>query len=105
MKKNLDGTITFDIAFRDKDHITLGEDGLDTLRLLLSIGRSNHFDFLSKKKYGKTPIDEWTKILKFRDKVIQQIFMSAKKVVVEINWDRWAKIEKELEVENRRLNK
>jgi len=94
--------IVVDIAHRERDHITLGEDGLDTLRLLLDLGRKEHARWLKQKDKGLT--DEWSENLEFRDKVIERLFFSAKNVVVEVDWDKWADIEREIEKEIRRLN-
>ena len=99
--------VVFEYAYREKDHVTIGEDGLRTLRLLLLIGRNEHRKFLKKigkVKSGKV-LNEWSKNLLFGDKVIHKLFRSAKKVIVEVDWEKWADIEKELTTEMQRLNK
>lgn len=101
MKKK-DEFVVVDIAHREKDHVTLGEDGMDTLRLLLAEGRREHARWL---KTHMEKGDEWAEQLKFRDKIIERLFFSAKKVVVEVDWNKWFEIEKEIEEEIRRLNK
>jgi len=93
--------VVFNIAHREKDHVTLGEDGLDTLRLLLDLGKREHFRFLRKQGIE----DTYTLILRHSDKYVERLFSAAKKVTVEVNWDRWVELEKELTAENRRLNK
>jgi len=99
--------VVLEYAFREKDHITIGEDGLRTLRLLLSIGRNEHRKFLKQRLNVKSVkvLDEWSKQLLFADKVIEKLFRSAKKVVVEIDWNKWADIEEELTREMKRLNR
>lgn len=92
--------VVFNIAHREKDHVTLGEDGLDTLRLLLDLGKRDHFRFLRKQGIE----DKHVQILRHSDKYVEELIRAAKKVVVEVDWDKWAKIEKELTAENRRLN-
>jgi len=95
--------IVLNVAHREKDYVTLGEEGLDALRLLLGIGRSEHSKFLKKLDKGGT--NEWSDFLRHADKYVERLMFSAKKVIVEVDWDKWAKIEKELAAENRRLNK
>jgi len=95
--------IVLNIAYREKDHVTLGEEGLDAIRLMLEIGRREHSKFL--KKLDKEGTNEWSDFLRHADKAIERLMFSAKKVIVEVEWDKWADIEKELEAENRRLNK
>lgn len=106
MRKNNDGTISINIAHRERDCITIDEDGLSTLRLLLSIGRREHNKFLKTHMLSKKEsLNWWGESLKFRDKVIEQIFMSTKRIIVEVDWNIWDKIEKELNAETRKLNK
>jgi len=93
--------IVLNVAHREKDHVTLGEEGLDTLRLLLDLGKNEHFKFLRKQRIE----DKWTQTLRHLDKYVERLFFAAKNVVVEVDWDKWAEIEKELAAENRRLNK
>jgi hypothetical protein len=95
--------IVVNIAHRKRDHVTLGEDGLDTLRLLLDLGRKEHARWLKQADKGQT--NKWSENLKFRDKIIERLFSSAKKVIVEVDWNEWADIEREIEKEIRRLNK
>lgn len=95
--------IVLNIAHREKDHVTLGEEGLAALRLLLEIGRREHSKFLKKVDKGKT--NEWSDFLRHADKFVERLMFSAKKVIVEVEWSKWEKIERELEIENRRLNK
>jgi len=91
------------LAHRERDHVTLGEDGLGTLRLLLDLGRKEHARWLKQTDKGQK--NEWSEDLKFRDKIIERLFFSAKNVVVEVEWDKWADIEREIEEYIRRLNK
>ena len=107
MRKQKGGIIVFEYAFRERDHVTLGEDGLRTLRYLLSEGRQTHRKWLKEKEQKKSikALGEWSKQLLFADKIIQQLFFSAKKVIVEVDWDKWHLIEKELERQMRTLNK
>jgi len=99
--------VVFEYLFREKDYVTIGEDGLRTLHLLLSIGRHNHRKFLKKKRNvsNKNGLDEWSKHLLFADKIIEKIFFGAKKVTIEVDWDKWFTIEKELTKEMKKLNK
>ena len=99
--------VIFEYAFREKDHVTIGKDGLITLRRLLSIGRRNHGKFLRQKVDFKPreELDTFSKHLLFADKVIEKLFFGAKKVTIEVDWNRWAEIEKELTNEMKRLNK
>lgn len=98
--------IIFDYAHREKDHVTLGEDGLSTLHLLLYLGRVDHARWLKNHHRKKLKeLDEWTQHLIRADKIVERIFFSAKKVVVEVDWDKWSPIEKELGVEVRRMGK
>lgn len=101
MIEKKEGVIIVNIAHREKDYVTLGEDGMDTLHLLLSEGRREHARWLKKTLKD----DEWAEQLKFRDKIIERLFFSAKKVVVTVNWDKWYQIEKEIEKEMKGLNK
>jgi hypothetical protein len=95
--------LVLNIAYREKDHVTLGEEGLGALRLLLGIGRSEHRKYLKKQDTGVK--NEWSDFLCHADKYVERLMFSAKKVIVEVDWDKWADIEKKLEAENRRLNK
>ena len=100
MKKN-GKIIVLNIAHRHRDHVVLGEEGLATLRLLLGMGRREHTNWL--RKHVKD--NEWTNYLRHADKYVERLIDSAKKVTVEVDWDKWADIEKELVAENKRLNK
>jgi len=100
VKKNGE-KLRFSLAFRDHDYVTIGEDGLGTLRLLLGIGRSEHSKWL--KKIDKGEANEWSEHLRFSDKTIERLFFSAKKVIVEVDWDKWADIEKQLTIEAKKL--
>jgi hypothetical protein len=102
IEKKENGIVVVDIARREKDHVTLGEDGMDTLHLLLAEGRREHARWL-KTQFKKG--DEWAEQLKFRDKIIERLFFSAKRVVVEVDWSKWYEIEKEVQREMRRLNR
>jgi len=93
--------IVLNIAHREKDHVTLGEEGLNALRLLLDLGKNEHFRFLRKQGIE----DKFTQFLRHSDKYVERLMFSAKKVIVEVDWSKWAEIEKELAAENRRLNK
>jgi len=93
--------VVFHIAHRDKDHVTLGEDGLDTLHLLLDLGKREHFQFLRRQGID----DMHTQMLRHFDKYVERLFSAAKEVTVKVDWDKWADLEKELMAENRRLNK
>jgi len=93
--------VVFNIAHREKDHVTLGEDGLDTLRLLLDLGKRDHFRFLRRQGIETG----WTKCLRHADKYVERLFHAAKKVTVEVEWSKWYELEKKLTAENRRLNK
>lgn len=93
--------IILNIARREKDHVTLGEEGMNTLHLLLDLGRADHRRFLRKQG-----IQDWyTQYMLHADKYVEQLMRAAKKVTVEVDWDKWAKIEKELTEENRKLNR
>ena len=106
MKKEKE-IVIFEYLFREKDHVTVGEDGLRTIRLLLKIGKHNHKKFLKKKHNvnNKNLLDEWSKHLLFADKIIDKIFFAAKKITIEVDWNKWFNIEKELTKEMKKLNK
>ena len=95
--------VVLNIAHRERDHVILGEDGLRALKLMISIARREHKKTLRKLDKGK--LNEWSDLLSFEDKYIEKLFQSARKVVVEVDWDKWADLEKELTTENRRLNR
>lgn len=97
------GYIVLNIAHREKDHVTLGEEGLDALRLILGLGRREHNRWLKERAKGKP--SEWDEYLRHVDKYVEQVIWAAKKITVEVNWDKWEKIEKELTAENKRLNR
>ncbi len=100
MKKQ-GSVVVFNIAYRDKDHVTLGEDGLDTIHLLLELGKREHFRFLRKQGIE----NEHIRILRHMDKYVECLLSAAKQVTVEVDWNKWADLEKKLTAENRRLNK
>jgi hypothetical protein len=106
MKKEND-VVVFEYLYREKDHVTVEEDGLRTLRLLLKIGRRNHIKFLKKQHNVKSKkvLDEWSKHLLFADKIIEKLFFGAKKVTVEVDWNKWEKLEKELTKEMKKINR
>jgi len=106
MKKNGE-IMTLNVAHRERDHVTLGEEGMTTLHLLLGMARREHRNWLKKnaRVTKAEDLSKWSRWLLHADKVIERLFFSAKKVVVEVDWDKWAEIEKELEKENRKFNR
>lgn len=95
--------VVLNIAHRERDHVTLGEDGFRALKLMVKIARGEHKKTLRRLDRGK--LNEWSEILCFEDKYIEKLLNAAKKVVVEVDWDKWADLEKELTEENKRLNR
>lgn len=102
MRKN-GKIIILNIAHREKNHVTLGQEGLNALRLILGIGRREHSKWL--KKQDKDKPNEWSDYLRHADKYVEQVISAAKKVTIEVDWNKWAKIEKEITEENMRLNR
>jgi len=101
MKKE-DQIIILNIAHREKDSVTLGEEGMNALRLILGIGRREHSKWLKERAKGP---NQWDDYLCHADKYVERLMVAAKKVIVEVDWDKWAEIEKELTAENKRLNR
>lgn len=95
--------IVLNIAHREKDYVTLGEEGLGALRLILGIGRREHSKWLKERAKGKS--NSWDDYLCHADKYVERLMAVAKRVIVEVDWDKWAEIEKELTAENKRLNR
>ena len=93
--------LVFHIAHREKDHVTLGAEGLRTLRFLVSEARRSHSKWI-REHHKSEYYNEWGEILKFFDKVVERLIFAAKKVTVEVDWDKWGEIEKEL---NREIRK
>jgi len=106
MRKNGE-LIILDYAHRQKDNVVIGEDGLRTLRFLLSRAREIHRKSLKKMdNVSKVEqLNEWSKQLLFADKMIERLFFAAKKVTIEVDWTKWYEIEKELTRQMKRLNK
>ena len=102
LAEELSHKLVFCIAYREQDHVTLGDDGLATLRFLVSEGRGSHSKWL--KEHLKSD-NEWKEMLKFSDKVVERLISAAKKVTVEVDWDKWYKIEKELNREMKKFHR
>lgn len=99
--------IILDYAHRERDNVVVGEDGLRTLRFLLGRARQIHRKTLKEMDKVNTvkELGEWSKQLIFADKIIERLFFAAKKVIVEVDWNKWYDIEKDLTAQMKRLNK
>ena len=99
--------IILNYCHREKDNVTVDEEGMATLHLLLMIGRSEHRKWLKKqdKVTHVEDLNEWSQQLVFADRVIERLFFAAKKVIIEVDLEKWYEIEKDLNKRMMQLGK
>jgi hypothetical protein len=101
MKKQ-DNIILFEYAHREGDYVVIDADGMERIRNMLWIARRRR-----KKNLDKEEIlaGGWNEQLLFGDKVMSELFQSAKEIRIKVDWDKWDPIEKRINAELRRMNK
>lgn len=99
MKKQGD-MILFEYAHREGDYVTIDEDGRMAMLNLLSLASRRRREALEKCDKS-----EWSEHLFFTDKIMTELFRSAKEIRIKVDWDIWYPIEKKMNAELRRMNK
>lgn len=100
MKKVGKDMILFEYAHREGDYITIDKDGREVILNLLSLASRRRRDSLEKEEKN-----EWNEHLFKQDKIMTELFRSAKEIRIKVDWDVWHPVEKKINSELRRMNK
>lgn len=92
--------IVFELAHREGDYVTIDEDGRTAILNLLSLASRRRRHALDKGQKS-----EWNEHLFFQDKMMTELFRSAKEIRVKVDWDVWYPMEKKINSELRRMNR
>jgi len=93
--------ILFEYVHREGDYVVIDTDGRERIRNLLLLARKRRIKVLEKEILA----GGWNEQLLFGDKVMTELFASAKEIRVKVDWDKWYPIEKKINSELRRMNK
>lgn len=94
--------ILFEYAHREGDYVSIDADGLNIIRNMLSLARRRRKEYFVKKTVEE---GGWFEQLLFGDKVMAELFASAKEIRVKVDWDKWLPIEKKINTELRKMNR
>jgi len=94
--------ILFEYAHREGDYVVIDSDGMTRIRNMLGLARKRRTKFFEKEEILA---GGWNEQLLFGDKVMAELFASAKEIRVKVDWDKWYPIEKKINIELRRMNK
>lgn len=93
--------IIFELAHREGDYINIDKDGIEIMFNMLSLASRRRKDALQKE--GKT--NEYNEILFNQDKIMTELFRSAKEIRIKVDWDKWFPVEKKISQELRKANR
>lgn len=92
--------ILFEYAHREGDYIIIDKDGREVMYNMLGLASRRRHEALAKD--GK---NEYNEHLFTQDKIMTEMFRSAKEIRIKVDWDKWYPVEKKINAELRRMNK
>jgi len=94
--------IIFELAHREGDYVYIDKDGIECMLNMLSLASKRR-----KKAFAKEDCSEntWNNHLIEQDKIMTELFRSAREIRIKVDWDKWYETDKKITRELKRLNR
>jgi hypothetical protein len=100
--KKIGDMILFELAHREGDYVYIDKDGMNKMFNMLGLASRRRKEAFAKEDCSK---DTWNASLIEQDKIMTELFRSAKEIRIKVDWDKWEATDKKISRELKRVNR